>query len=242
MARTVRLDKIRGLARLYADQRPGGATAFVPDTGGTDVGTLNDLVNLAGTEFWDLLVAAGGHERYLKDPPASISVLAGTAQYNLPADFYELKKIVLPWGTNDKEEVWPIDHLPGRLDMINYGTWAPYGPKGFRVLASKVELLPTPTSPITGELWYVPTWTELTADADSFDGVNGWEKLVALRVAIELRVIDKLPYSDLAPLLAEQKQRIEEMASERQATYPRTVRDVNPEGTFAWPFARRRDA
>lgn len=242
MARTVTLEKLRGLARLYADQRPGGANAFVPDTGAPSVGTLNDLINLAGTELWDLLVLARGHDYHLKDPPGTLSVVAGTSQYSLPADFYELRNIVLKWSVNEIEEVKDIAHLGDRSDLINFRTWAPWAPKAFRVLETKLEILPTPTSVVTGELWYIPTWKELTVDSDTFDGVNGWDKLIALRAAIELRVIDKLPAGDLQMLFAETKQRIEEMASERQAAFPKTVRDVAPEAAFVWPFVRRRDA
>lgn len=242
MARTVTLEKLRGLARLYADQRPGGANAFVPDTGVASVGTLNDLINLAGAELWDMLIAARGHDYHLKDPPGTLSVVAGTSQYSLPADFYELRKIVLKWSTNDVEEVKDISHLGDRVDLINFRTWAPWASKAFRVLESKVEILPTPTSAVAGELWYIPPWKDLVADSDTFDGVNGWDKLIALRAAIELRIIDKLPAGDLQGLFAEQKQRVEEMASERQAAAPKTVRDVVPEAAYVWPFVRRRDA
>jgi hypothetical protein len=50
-----------------------------------------------------------------------------------------------------------------------------------------------------------------------------------------------MPYSDLERLFDREKERIMEMASERQATSPKQVQDVQPEMRMLWPFTRRRD-
>lgn len=242
MARLVSLAKIRGLARLYADQRPGGADAFVPDTDGSvaDVGSLNDLVNLAIAEFYDLLIAARGQDYARSSAP--LAIVAGTSAYNLPADFYEALSVVLEWGANDHELVADMDRVEDRPALNNYQNWAAWGPKAYRILATQIEFLPTPTVPVTGRLLYVATAPVLANDGDTIDCVNGWEKLPALRVAMELRAIEEVSFSDLERLFDREKERIMEMASERQATRPKQVQDVCPEGRSLWPFVRRRDA
>jgi len=242
MARLVSLAKIRGLARLYADQRPGGADAFVPDTdsGVPAVASVNDLVNLAIAEFWDLLVAARGQDYGIS--AAALAIVANTSVYSLPADFYEAKSVVLEWGPNDHELVEDIDRVEDRPAFNNYQNWGAWSPKGYRLLATQIEFLPTPTSAVTGRLRYVPTAPILVNDGDTVDCVNGWEKLPALRTAMELRAVEEMSYSDLERLFDREKERIMEMASERQAASPKQVQDVQPEGRMAWPFTRRRDA
>jgi hypothetical protein len=239
MARLVSLAKLRGLARLYADQRPGGADAFVPDTDGgvPSVGSVNDLVNLAVAEFWDLLVAARGQDYGIS--ASALAIVANTSVYSLPSDFYEAKAVVLEWSANDHEPVDDIDRVEDRPAYNNYRNWAAWAPKGYRLLATQIEFLPTPTIAVTGRLRYVPTAPILTNDGDTVDCVNGWEKLPALRVAMELRAIEEMPFSDLERLFEREKERIMEMASERQAATPKQVQDVAPEGA-AWGFTRQR--
>lgn len=240
MARNVTLAKLRGLARLYADQRPGGATAFVPDTSGVaDVATCNDLVNLALTELYDLLIAARGHEYYVT--AAAVAVVAGTATYSLPADFYELLSLTLEWGPTTNEVVLGLDKLDNRADFTNFSVWSMYSPKVYRLRGSLVELLPTPTAQVTGRLQYIPALAPLVNDGDVFDGVNGWEKIVALRVGMELRSIAKQEAGDLSGLYQAERERIQGLAAERQASTPKAVQDVFPEGSMSWPFARRAD-
>src|SRR5678810_431163 len=107
MARTVTLGKIRGLARLYADQRPADETnAFVNAVGTTTTAGVNDLINLALCELYDLLVKAGGTDYYRTVD--TISLVAGTALYSLPATFYQMLDLRIEWTTNDVEPVSSI--------------------------------------------------------------------------------------------------------------------------------------
>jgi hypothetical protein len=237
MARAVRLDKLRDLARLYADQRPGGSTAFVPDVATTGFAGVNDLVNLALTELYDLLVAARGPEYYATT--STVSIVNGTASYALPATFYQMQGLVLEWGTNDHEPVDDIARILDRVPFVNDAIWSPWSPKAYRLRGLNIELVPTPNASVTGRLYFVPAFVDLTSDSQTFDGVNGWEKLVALRVAMELRAIEEMPYGDLEKLYERERARIETMKTEREASQPKRVINVYPERVQAWPMARR---
>jgi hypothetical protein len=242
VARLVRLDKLRGLARLYADQRPGGANAFVPDTGGTAVGTLTDLINLAGAEFWDLLVQAHGPSFVQKT--GTVAIVANTSSYSLPADFYLPLSVQLEWATNDHEPVDALDGVDERSDFQNWPVWGRFSSKAYRLLGGQstetIEFSPMPTSAVTARLYYVPTWTDLVNDTDSVNCVNGWEKVIALRAAIELRSIEEQPAGDLAMYLAQAIQRVEQIAADRASSQPKRVRQVYPEGGGRrWPYVRR---
>ena len=242
MARSVTRARIRENARLYADQRPGGGSSFVTDP------EYNRLINLALAELYDRLVAARGQEYYEKED-TSLTTANGTAAYNLPTDFYQLLSVDLTWGTR-LEPVPALEHVADR-SKFNDAPWDEGCSKAFRLRspvtptdpssAHRIQFFPTPTSAVPVVLRYVPTSPELTQDAGvggSWDGVNGWDRAVALRVAIEARAIEKVSASDLMTLYQAELDRIDEMAADRVASVAQRVRDVNPDGfpTDVWPY------
>lgn len=232
--KTATLKQIRELARLYADQRPGGGSTFVTDT------EANTLVNLALAELYDLLVQAGGHEYYRKD--STISIVANTAAYSLPSDFYQELGVQLEWGSDDIEPVRPLSAVKDRWRFLNGESWTSWGRKAYRLLGThttaggteSIEFIPTPSSTVTGRVYYVPAFADLTLDTHSFNGFNGWEKLPSLRVAIEMRSIEERSYADLERLFEKEKERIEGLADERAGT-ALSVTDVEGIG-FSWPY------
>lgn len=234
MARTVTLSQLRDDARLYADERPGGTSTFITNTEATR------LVNLALCELYDLLVEARGHE-YYETVDTSISTAAGTATISLPATFYQLLSVHLQWSSTDLEPVPALEHIQDRHWHTNLGTWAQHNPKAYRLRSTVLEFFPTPSSVVTVELRYVPAFTDLSADGDTFDGVNGWEKLVALRVACEMRAINQRPYGDLERMYERELERIRGLAADRAAQSPKTIRDVQPETVWGtgWPYHGR---
>ena len=227
MASDVTLQQLIDLARLYADERPGGANAFIPDVGS---GSATTLVNGALAELYDLLVAAGGHEYYVKD--ATIAIVPGTSVYSLPSDFYQEQTIHLPWASDDWEYVSPFEQAE-RMRLVNFQTWGRRTPKGYRIRGlqsvtssdASVEFLPTPTITVGATLRYVPVFTPLVDLVnDNFSSVNGWHKLVALKVAIEMRAIGKKSAGELPGLYSEQIERVKEMADKRaQGATPQVV-------------------
>lgn len=221
MASSVTLAQLRLNARLFADQRPGSTTSFITEP------ELTGLVNAKTRELYDMLVAAHGSDYYATE--GTIAIVAGTSRYNLPADFYQLSSITLEWSSNDHELMFPVGSVRERIHfegVLPQNNWSRYSPKGYRERAAQLEFLPVPTGTVTARLQYVPVFVDLVADGDTFDGVNGWEKMIALGVAMEMRVIEKRTASDLASMYGEQLARIETMKSERDAEAPKEVVDV----------------
>ncbi|HEX6274200.1 MAG TPA: hypothetical protein VFZ53_14265 [Polyangiaceae bacterium] len=242
MARSVTRATIRDNARLYADQRPGGGSTFINDD------EYNRLIDLALAELYDRLVAARGQEYYEKED-TSITTANGTANYSLPTDFYQMLAVDLRWGTR-LEQVPALEHIADRA-RFNDAPWDEGCGKAYRMRAPtaptnpssphRIEFFPTPTSAVPVVLRYVPSCPRLTQDSGtggSFDGVNGWDRAVSLRVAIEARAIEKVSASDLMALYQAELDRIDEMAADRAASTASRIRDVNPEGlpTDVWPF------
>lgn len=224
---TVTLALLESDALLYADQRPGGSTSHISST------ELTRLVNQALKEFYDLLIRARGHEYFLTS--GTLAVVSGTATYTLPTDLYELVSVTLEWGTRNHELVRPAASTSDRSAYTNLGLWTQYGPKAYRMRGAQagtqtMEFLPTPASNVTARLQYIPTMTELTA-GQSIQTVNGWGKLVSLKVALEMLSIkgSTKQLEMVRGLYEDQLQRVTDMATEQDANEPKQVRDVGPD-------------
>lgn len=224
---------IRNRARLYADGRPGGAQAFVKDSDPTpDAVSFDTLVNGAIAELYDLLVSMRGHEYYSAD--AALAIVSGTSQYTLPANFYQLLSVRLEWAAQDFEELRPMA-VRERTRYENLSTWGRGSAKAYRLRgtfaasARLIEILPVPGSAVTGRVRYIPVCPLLEDDTTTFDDVNDWSKLVALKAAIEYRTIAEKPIGNLQNLYAECSARISSLADQRNANYAEQVQQVFPE-------------
>jgi len=229
---------LRNLTRLYADGRPGGSEAFVVDSDATaNAVSLDTIINGAAAELYDLLIAARGHEYYTTESTTALtgaSIVAGTSAYTLPTDFYQLLSIRLEWASNDIEEMVPTG-VRSRTDFANFATWGRWSPKAYRLRgtqtasAQTIDIFPTPTSAVTTRVRYIPVFALLANDSATFDGVNGWEKLIALKAAIEYRTIAEKPLGTLPQLYQETLLRIQGLADQRNATYAEQVQNVHPD-------------
>lgn len=224
---------LRNLARTYADGRPGGASAFVPDSdAAANAVSFDTLTNGCLAELYDLLVAARGHEYYESD--ADLSIVSGTSRYDLPADFYQLLSVRLYWSSTDIEEL----HQMGIRERSRYERlpfFDRWTPKAFRLRgtqtasARSLELMPIPTQAVTANVRYIPTFQPLADDAAVFDGVNGWEDLVALKAAIKYRTVAEKPIGNLQNLYNECLARITGLADQRAANFAEQIQQVFPE-------------
>lgn len=226
---TVTIDQIVTDAKLYADSRPGGATAHI-----NDATEMIRLVNQSLKKFYDLLISKRGQEYYITS--TTLSLVAGTATYNLPDAFYELGSVTLEWGSTDHEIVRPLPSLAARSDYTPPLTWNRFTKKGYRLRGAQagtvqIEFLPTPTSAVTARVQYIPVMTEL-ATGQSIDCINGWDDLVALDVARKILSIkgNSKQLALVVEMLAERKEEVEGVADDRDANEPAKIRDVQPEG------------
>jgi hypothetical protein len=188
------------------------------------------FVNLAATEFYDVLIAARGHEYYIAEQ--TIPIVAGTSRYALPADHYETLSITLSWGTEQIEEVSDYSSVRDRWQFLNGLQWAQWADKGFRMRAGFIEFLPVPRGAVTATHQYIPAMLDLTIGGPTFDGVNGWERLISLKAASDMLTAAKQNSGDVDAKWARELQRIQEMADSRAAEHPNQIRDVYPEVGF----------
>lgn len=213
----IQLQTLRADCRLYADQRD---SEFLSDA------EINRLINRQIRELYDVMVEVGGHEHFADD--TTISIVAGTAGYNLAADFYQLEAVQLEWDTDDTEPVDALNHQAEIWKFTNYTeSWDRWTPKAYRITGGQIVFYPTPAAAVTCRYYYVPTFTDLSLDTDTFDFVNGWEEMVLCGVAATMKDIEEEGSGRfMRERFQEQRERIQGMADDRDASQDVQVRDV----------------
>lgn len=169
---------IRTRVRQRTDQEYSDSE-FVTDA------ELNQLINTSYNELYGLLVR---HSLHRSETVQEITA-TGATSYPLASDFYAVLGVFRVDGTERC--------LLPRHDHRHRPNTAVTGPAtSYRIVGSTLQLSPLPTSG-TYELVYVPVPADLTADADTLDGVLGWEEYVVVDVAIRVLMKEESDVSDL---------------------------------------------
>jgi len=197
----------------------------------------NSYLNQAYYELYDLLITT--NEDYYVAPRATFST-DGSSSYDLPTGaassysgapaFYKLYGVDL--GLDSSQNAWvtlkKFDFISRNRFVFPQITTSLAGIFNlqYRIVGSKIHLIPTAVAGQQIGLWYFPRLTTLLADTDVVDGISGWEEYVIVRAA--KYALDK-EESDTQKLDAELlflKQRIEETAMNRDAGQPDTISNV----------------
>ncbi len=184
---------------------------------------LTRYIDMSYAELYDLLVAT--FEDYYAIGPTEFTISTGNTQA-LPADFYKLIGIDCKFGSS----WYPIK----RFEMAERGRWVNANKLayvgliniGYRIVGSNIVMYPESSVKGTYRYWYVPKRTDLTTDASTLDGVNGWQEYVVIDAAIKCLRKEE---SDVSVLMAEKEQikkRIEAMAPNRDEGTPKKIADV----------------
>lgn len=231
MARSVSLATIRQRVRRRAGIE-GEVTCF-PDS------DLNDEINESLANLYDVIRKAFGSDYF--QSTSTIAATAGIATYSLPADFLSLESIDVTFAGGITASVFR--YMQAERNMYKAVPWVTPTMSGssmsqtfYRLVGSNITFIPTPTSAMTFTMVYVQTAPRLISDADTFDGINGWEEFIALDAAI--RILLKDGESDLIKRLedrlAQATQRVIDLAHERDSGEPDHVPDVA--GRYGGPF------
>jgi hypothetical protein len=207
------LAQIRTQARQRADME---ISQFVTDS------ELTNYVNSSIAELYDILVSRF-EDYYILDTPQTVA--NGASELTIPADFYKLKGLDYDVGGGQYETVRSFQFVE-RNETFDPG-FGTLPRMRYRVLGSVIKLTPPEFAPGNYRIWYIPRFTPLVLDADTFDGINGWTEYVVVDCAIKMLNKEE---SD-ASAFREQKQklldRIEAMAADRDAGEPQTIVDMS---------------
>ncbi len=202
MALTQTREQIRDNVRRFSDT--GGTNALVrhPNT------DLNDYINRALGSLHRILCDKLPDQRYLSSD--SITLVSGTATYALEADFDHLISADL---TANGAKHWLVAYEMHERPSITSPNGTTSGvPFAYRLRGSNIEFIPTPSSAGTVVLWYVPTPTQFTQDAGTFDTINRLDDYLIAYASRFIAIKDKN-----VELVGLCKEMIEELRAEIEA-------------------------
>lgn len=161
---------------------------------------LNRKINRSLESLYDLLIRAHGDEYY--NSSDSVTLVSGTNSYALPATFYKLTAAT--FVVNGTREI-PLKKMTAdQASNINYSSL----PSG------------------TVKLYFAPAFVDLSADGDTFDGINGFEEWAVLDAAI--KCLDKEETDITSRMIRMQKieDRLDQMAQDRDLSQNDRIKDV----------------
>jgi hypothetical protein len=217
MARTVTLLELRTQSRQRADKVGSG---YILDS------ELNTYINQSISELYDLLVGAYGNDYFLTSTTFPITV--AQSEYSLPSDFYKLAGVDLYLNASRFITLKPYNwNERGRFqDGSNWAAIiAIQGPR-YHIGGQNITFNPSPTITANVKMWYVPVSPKLQYDADTLDGIDGWEEFVVIDAAIKMLQKEE---SDVTVLALQKKaiiERINLMSENRDEGHSFRVGDV----------------
>lgn len=204
---------LRAAIRLRAD---------MPSTDNPTDAFINDEINRSGAELYDLLIAADEAYNWSEQ---TFSTVGGTSSYPLDATFYKLKGVDADMGGPAPLTLKPYNFEERNIYRFR-GVWDPYEKPRHMIRANSIQFVPPPDQTRQITVYYYPVFARMTNDADTFDGINGWEEYIIADVCVKLATAQE---SDASVFMAQKmavKQRIEQMKLDRSYGMPETVVDV----------------
>lgn len=219
------LSELMVAARQRADMLPSGyspslssASYFVGDP------ELISYINQSYFELYDLLVTV--YEDYYMTTPYEITT-DGSAQYNLPSNFYKLLGVDLAINASagsylTLKKFSFINRNQYLYPQLNIPTMNGYNLQ-YRLMGNTIMLIPTPSGGQVLRLWIIPTLTTLGALSDTANGISGWTEYIICDAAIKCAQKEE---SDVSVLMAQKMgliKRIEDSAINRDVGQPDTI-------------------
>ncbi len=215
----VTLTTLIARARQRADMPVAG---FVAD----DANGIYAWINEGVQKLQELLVKAYGSE--FVETSTTFNTVAGTTDYNLPADMLAFYGIDLSIGGL---EFALLPYEQGERNLYkNQSALGSIRARPRYKLSGKatgvIRLLPAPDGAYTARIWYAPSATLLTTGADTVNFPNGWERYVVVYAAIQMLMKEESDVRELRTELNKMEQELEEISQRRDADRPHHAVDV----------------
>lgn len=184
---------------------------------------LLDFINEAVAETYDLLVQRWADYYVTR---VTLATVAGADQIVLPTDFYKLRKleIVDSSAPSGYRALRPIDLAESHA----LGSTVVAKRYRYRLEAGNLVLMPTPNAVESLRMFYIPYVQPFTDDADTFDGINGYEELVIQFALLRCKMREELPTADIEREIARLTMRVRSAGDGRDATEPLMYNPFGP--------------
>lgn len=152
-------EELRTHARVYLDE--------VSEADWTDT-QINRELNYAYMEVYTTVVEV--YEDYYQDT-YEFDLVDGTNEYDLPSDFFKLKRLELKYDSSDdayQSRTFDFRQLHRAVNTTDYGsTYRPV----HELIGDKVRILPVPDEDVTSgaKLFYIKQIEEMDDDSDTIN-------------------------------------------------------------------------
>ncbi len=162
-----------------------------------------------------------------------VSVVAGTATYSLPSDFWKIRSV----GVLYNGRIIPMRRYMSS-ERYQYQTARQIPDWRYRIVDSGIRLTgevqfrvrPDPQTGATVTVYYIPNAPRLntdgTDDTEQLDGVVGWDEVIVLHATIRAKEKQEEDVADLKDDLGVLLGEIGVDATDRDEGEPKRVRDV----------------
>lgn len=174
------------------------------------------------------------------DSTITYSVVTPTLAGEAAPAFYKMAGVDLAVNTSTVNPAWVTLKKFNFVDRNKYiypnSTSTIYGVynQAYRIMGQQIDFIPVPAGNQTIRLWYAPRLPALLKDSDITTlGFSGWLRYPIVRAA--KYALDKEEGADTSKLDAEilfLKQRIEQMAQNRDAGMADTISDTRRDGIY----------
>lgn len=205
-------------------------STFVTDT----ADSLDSWINEGAQKLHDFLVSAYGDDYVEKS--AVLTTVAGQTDYTLPADFYKLLGLELPFSGSmktlkryNRTERNAFANQPVALSRFNI-------PR-YKLSKGVVRLLPAPSGVLVGKIWYSPLLQVTKADTsiinllvdptDTIDFPAGWERYVVKYASRVCMSKEESNTSEIADQIKEEEEKLMVMIENRNADMPQQAVDLD---------------
>ncbi len=197
---------------------------------------LNGYIAGSYKELYDILVQKFGDDYYIATPH-TFTTDGTNDTYALPEDFYKLLGVDASYngGTGNGWVTLKQFMIGERNSYTLPNSQVFYGIANmrYRLRDDAIWFVPIPAGGQLLRIIYIPRPAELDDDADTVDGVSGWEEYIICDAALKCLVKEESDASAFAAQKAAMLQRIESAAENRNAGAPQTVTDIHQ--SF-WPY------
>lgn len=251
MARTRTLAELRTDVCDRADIVDGGTT------GRHTSARLNRYINQSIQRYRSFVIEAGGTDYFMKRTglltlsTSQTRDAAGWAPYMyapLPADFLDLigVDIIINGQVTTLQQFERAERNMFRASpnwAVGVGTGQPvfFRVGGLNAAGLQVlQLIPFTDSAYQYEILYVPVLADLAQDADTFDGIAGWEEFVTNDAALAALINDGGTNVALQGAIMQDRDDTQKKMTFRIATMGGPARRVNTEDArrLSWAIAR----
>lgn len=218
MTDAVRLDTMVASVRQRANQEAvDESTAFCTDN------EITKLLNYFLRRVYSRLVRARGAGYYRAF--TNLTITNGTSLYSLAAQVLEIISVSLVLSGTDKQPIYPYTEAERHAYDLA-GGWDRGQPVAYQLQGNNMNFIPTPSGGYTVRVNYVPAFTDLAADGDTFDGVIGFEDAAIWETVAALKDKDEADPSYALMQAKFMYEEIEALKDSRDNTAPARVQRI----------------